>query len=56
MSRKEWNTKELQEEFKVIGFSMGVCVVERKSDGVKGSLDFDHAPRVYYDFEQHEVD
>ena len=54
MCRKEWNTKELQEDFEVIGFGAGMCVVKRKEDGVKGSLDFDHAPRVYYDFVPHD--
>jgi len=36
----EWTTRELQEEFKVLGFAMGYCVVKRKSDGQVGSLTF----------------
>jgi hypothetical protein len=32
----------------VIGFGAPCVVVTRKSDGVKGSLFFDHSPRRYY--------
>jgi hypothetical protein len=48
--RKEWNTTELQEDFEVIGFQAPFVVVIRKKDRVKGSLQFDHQPRKYYDF------
>ena len=48
--RTEWNTVELQEDFEVLGFMWGMCAVKRKSDGTKGTLDFDHAPRRYYNF------
>jgi len=51
MTKKtEWNTQELQEDFEVVGFAMGLCAVRRKSDGKLGSVQFDHAPRRYYDF------
>lgn len=50
--RTEWNTTELQEDFEVLGFGWGLCVVRRKADGVKGSLDFDHAPRRYFNFQE----
>ena len=52
-TREQWDTAELQRDFTVLGFSMGYVVVVRKSDGQKGSLDFDHMPRVYYDFTPH---
>ena len=48
--RKEWSTEELQSEFDVLGFSMGIVVVRRKSDEVLGTIDFDHSPRVYFGF------
>lgn len=51
VKRKEWTTAELQKEFDVVGFSMGMVVVDRKSDGVRGSMHFDHSPRVYYSFQ-----
>mgnify|MGYP003133992102 CR=1 FL=1 len=50
---KVWSTKELQEDFKVTGFGYGLAVVTRKSDGQKGSLDFQHLPRFYFDFREY---
>ena len=49
-SRNTWTTSELQEDFEVEGFGGGLCVVRRKSDDQRGSLDFDHSPRRYYNF------
>lgn len=46
-----WDTAELQRDFEVIGFQAPFVVVKRKSDGVMGSLQFRHAPRVYFDFQ-----
>lgn len=43
-------TEEMLDQYTVIGFSYGMCVVQRKSDGMKGTLDFDHEPRYYYNF------
>lgn len=45
-----WDTGEMQEEFEAIGFSTPLIVVRRRSDGVKGSLYFQHNPRFYFDF------
>lgn len=39
-------------EYDVLGFALGMCVVRRKSDGVKGTLFFEGNPRVYYDFQE----
>jgi hypothetical protein len=36
----EWTTAQMQEEFEVKGFAMGLCVVRRKADNVLGSLTF----------------
>ena len=47
-----WNTSELQQEFSVLGFMAPLIIVERKSDGVKGSLLFQHDPRLYYGFKK----
>jgi hypothetical protein len=49
-NEQTWNTAQLQENFSVIGFSAPYVVVIRKSDGVKGTLEFIHAPRVYFGF------
>ena len=48
MPDKTWTTEQLRAEFDVLGFSMGFVVLKRKADGQVGSMQFDHAPRVYY--------
>ena len=45
-----WTTSELQQEFTVLGFMAPFCIVQKK-DGVKGSVKFQHDPRIYYSFE-----
>lgn len=45
-----WDTKELAADFIVIGFMVPLIVVQRKSDGKKGSLEFQHQPRLYFNF------
>ena len=50
---KVWSTDELASEFRVIGFMAPLVVVCRKSDGVKGSLEFQHNPRMYFNFVAH---
>jgi hypothetical protein len=45
-----YDTSELQAEFTVLGFMAPYVVVQRKSDGVKGSVKFQHDPRLYYSF------
>ena len=51
---KVWTTGELAEEFEVIGFMAPLVVVRRKADGAKGSLEFQHEPRFYFNFQQHD--
>jgi len=46
-----WNTEQMQEQFQVIGFEAPFVVVQRRSDGVKGSLLFTHNPRYYFGWE-----
>jgi hypothetical protein len=45
-----WDTNELTRDFRVIGFMAPYVAVQRKSDGVKGSLMFQHMPRFYFQF------
>ena len=45
-----WNTAELCAEFEVLGFMAPYVVVQRKADGCKGSLEFQHSPRWYFNF------
>ena len=45
-----WDTTQLAADFEVLGFMAPFCIVRRKSDGKKGSLEFQHSPRFYYSF------
>jgi len=45
-----WDAQQLATDFTVIGFLAPFVVVQRKADGVKGSLQFQHSPRFYYGF------
>jgi hypothetical protein len=49
-----WNTEQLGGDFEVIGFMAPLVVVRRKTDGKKGSLEFQHSPRLYFGFSPHE--
>jgi hypothetical protein len=46
-----WDTRELAQDFEVLGFAAPYVVVRRKSDGVLGSLEFQHEPRFFFRFE-----
>jgi hypothetical protein len=48
-----WNTDQLSEDFEVLGFLAPLVVVRRKSDGRKGSLEFQHSPRIYFNYKPH---
>jgi hypothetical protein len=45
---------QMLENYNVLGFSHYLCVVERKSDGVRGTLDFSdvNGVRFYYGFQE----
>ena len=45
-----WTTGELQKDFEVLSFAAPFCVVRRRSDGVRGAVEFQHAPRFFYKF------
>ena len=46
-----WDTQQLTEDFELIGFMAPLVVVRRKVDGVKGSLEFQHVDRLYFNFQ-----
>jgi hypothetical protein len=46
-----WNTDQLREEFTVQGFMAPFCIVTRKSTGQRGTLEFQHHPRIYFNWE-----
>jgi hypothetical protein len=45
-----WDTQQLAAEFEIIGFLAPLVVVRRRADGLKGSLEFQHAPRLFFNF------
>jgi len=45
-----WSTEELQDDYEVKGFGSPFVVVVRKSDNQRGSMEFQHSPRFYFDF------
>jgi len=47
---KVWDTAELQAEYQVTGFMAPYVVVRRLSDGKEGSLEFQHSPRLYFNW------
>jgi len=49
-AEQRWNTEQLRQEFDVLGFLAPFIAVVRKADGVKGSMEFCHNPRVYFNF------
>lgn len=46
-----YDTQQLVEHFDVLGFLAPYIVCVRKSDGVQGSMQFQHHPRFYFNFE-----
>lgn len=45
---------QLLEQYTVLGFAAYLCLVERKSDGVRGTFDYDAVDgvRYYFDFQE----
>jgi len=46
-----YDTTQLSSAFDVVGFLAPFVAVKRKSDGVKGSMMFQHYPRFYFNFQ-----
>ena len=49
-NEKTWTTSELQKDFQVIAFGAPFVTVINKETGKKGTMQFDHSPRVYFNF------
>lgn len=45
-----WDTEALQAEFEVLGFLAPFVAVRRLADGRKGTMEFTHSPRFYFNF------
>lgn len=46
-----FDTKQLGQAFEVIGFMAPFCIVRHKETGKKGSIMFQHSPRLYFGFQ-----
>lgn len=46
-----WTTEEMGRDFDVTGFMAPFVVVTRRSDGAVGSLEFQHSPRFYFNWQ-----
>jgi hypothetical protein len=44
------DTAYIREHYEVIGFMAPFVAVKRKADGVKGSFEFQHDPRFYFNW------
>jgi len=51
-TEQRWDTETLHQDFEVLGFLAPFVVVRRKSDGAKGSMEFTHNPRFYFNFQK----
>jgi hypothetical protein len=47
---QRWTTEEMSRDFKVDSFLAPFVFVTRKADGVQGTLEFTHSPRLYFNF------
>ncbi|MFZ4397439.1 MAG: hypothetical protein ACOYOU_17640 [Kiritimatiellia bacterium] len=47
-----WNPTELAAAYKVVRFMAPFVIVRRKADGKIGSLEFQHAPRFYFNWQE----
>jgi hypothetical protein len=47
-----WDSEELRRDFEVLAFCAPWTVVKRRADGVTGSLEFQHVPRLYWGFQE----
>ena len=47
---KRYTTAEMSAEFTVHSFLAPFVIVTRKCDGVRGTMEFTHSPRFYFNF------
>jgi hypothetical protein len=47
-----WDTEEVSRNFEIIGFMAPFVVAIRQADKVKGSLQFQHSPRFYFNWRE----
>jgi hypothetical protein len=49
-AEEKWDTAQMSELFTVQSFLAPFVLVTRKSDGARGTLEFTHSPRFYFNF------
>jgi hypothetical protein len=49
-----WNPVELKRDFNVLGFLAPFAAVRRRGDRAAGSLEFQHHPRLYFNWMEDE--
>jgi hypothetical protein len=49
---KVWDTGQLVRDFQVLGFLAPYVRVRCNGDGIEGTLEFQHAPRFYFNFQK----
>lgn len=47
---ERWDTDGLRRDFTVHAFLAPFCTVTRRADGARGTLEFTHSPRWYFNF------
>jgi len=45
-----WSTAELRIDFEIIGFAAPFVAVRCKTTGAKGTMEFTHMPRFYFNY------
>lgn len=46
-----WTLAQLREEYEIIGFMAPFVVVKNRKTGEKGSMEFVHMPRFYFNYQ-----
>ena len=49
-----WDSAELARDFEVLEFAAPFAIVRRKADRKLGSVLFQHSPRYYFSFREHD--
>jgi hypothetical protein len=49
---ERWDSDQVREEFTIIAFAAPFCAAIRKSTGKRGSLEFTHHPRFYFNWQE----
>ena len=47
-----WNTEALRQDFEVLGFAAPYVIVRERATGKKGSMEFQHSPRFYFNYQE----